>query len=121
MVNTGKHQQWQGEVVATAAYDLDSEPGIRVASSGPASNEEEEPMRQQKIRAMPGRVRSPGVEAVIERSARHDGGNLLEHVLVLRVAGDQAPFPVLVGDHELESAERRVDRDERDRAIVVLP
>src|SRR5204863_1049393 len=42
-----------------------------------------------------------------------------EHVLVLPVAHDERPFPAALGDDELETAERGIDRDERNAAIVV--
>ena len=67
------------------------------------------------------RSAAPEAAAAPARSERRFMGlRLREHVLVLRVADDSAALAVLVGDDELEAGDRRVDGDERDRAVVVL-
>src|SRR5262245_27948004 len=43
-----------------------------------------------------------------------------EHVLVLRVTGDEAVLCPRIRDDELETRECRVDGDEGSRAVVVL-
>ena len=46
--------------------------------------------------------------------------DLVEHVFVLRVADQEGAFAVLAGHDELEAGHPRVDRDERDGAVVIL-
>src|SRR5262245_55301220 len=45
---------------------------------------------------------------------------LLKHILVLCVTRDEAALAGGIRDHKLKTRNRRVDRDERRRAIVVL-
>ena len=43
-----------------------------------------------------------------------------KHVLVLSVADDQNPLTLARAHDELKSIDRRIDGDERNRAIVIL-
>src|SRR6516225_1683523 len=47
--------------------------------------------------------------------------SLNEHVFVLAVANDQCALAGPVSDYKFEAHIRRVDGDERNRAIIVLP
>ena len=48
-------------------------------------------------------------------------GSLCEHVFVLPITDDQDPLAAPFSHDKLKPAIRRIDRDERGRAIVVLP
>lgn len=51
----------------------------------------------------------------------HASGDFRKHVLVLPIANHEHSFTTALAHDELETADGRVDRDERYAAVIVLP